>query len=180
MNRIGSWVQSEQLAAAYGQHGGGSAHGFRTVGLGEGLAMRQVLLVVVGCATMLLSRSASAAACPNLSVHPGITTVLVQSDFGEKDAAAKAYVFGLQDAIKKSTAFCPVDDVRTATYALDVAGIDLDEDHERAALSVVIVSEKGTMISHWVRLSSVDNVEKNSKDDVNKVERAIQKAKRQR
>jgi len=34
-------------------------------------------------------------------------------------------------------------------------------------------------MSHWVRLSSIDNVEKNSSDDLTKVERAIQKAKRQ-
>ena len=64
-------------------------------------------------------------------------------------------------------------------YALDVAGVDISEDHDRAALSVVLVSEKGTLVSHWVRLSSIDNVEKNAKDDVTKVERAVQKAKRQ-
>jgi hypothetical protein len=34
-------------------------------------------------------------------------------------------------------------------------------------------------MSHWVRLSSIDNVEKNSADDLTKVERAVQKAKRQ-
>jgi len=34
-------------------------------------------------------------------------------------------------------------------------------------------------VSHWVRLSSIDNVEKNATDDVGKVQRAVQKAKRQ-
>jgi nitrogen regulatory protein PII-like uncharacterized protein len=73
-----------------------------------------------------------------------------------------------------------VDDVRAATYAFDVAGIDIDEDHERAALSVVIVSERGVMISHWVRMSSVGNVDKNAEDDLHKAERAIERAKRRR
>jgi hypothetical protein len=121
---------------------------------------------------------ANAAACPNLNAHPGITTISLQSDFGDKDAAAKIYVSGLQDAIKKSSAFCPVEDLRAATYALDVAGVDTGEEHERAALSVVLVSEKGALLSHWVRLSSIDNVEKNATDDIAKVQRAIQKAKK--
>jgi hypothetical protein len=123
---------------------------------------------------------ARAAACPNLSVHPGVTTVIVQSDYGEKDQASKAYVVSLQEAIKKSSSFCNVDDVRAATYALDVAGIDIDEDHERAALSVVMVSERGMMISHWVRMSSVSNVDKNGQDDLHKVERIILRTKRQK
>lgn len=121
-----------------------------------------------------------AAACPNLNVHPGITTLVIQSDYGEKDQSAKAYVAGLQDAIKKSANFCLVDDVRTATYSLDVAGIDIDEDHERAALSVVLVSERGSLISHWVRMSSVANVDKNGADDLRKVDRIIQRTKRQK
>ena len=75
---------------------------------------------------------ARAANCPNLSVHPGITTINVQGDYGAKDQASKAYVVSLQDAIKKSQNFCNVDDVRVATYALDVAGVDIDEEHERA------------------------------------------------
>jgi len=99
--------------------------------------------------------------------------------FGEKDSASKIYVAGMQEAIKKSRTFCPVEDLRAATYALDVAGVDTGEEHDRAALSVVLVSEKGTMMSHWVRLSSIDNVEKNSADDLTKIERAVQKAKRQ-
>jgi hypothetical protein len=122
---------------------------------------------------------AVAAACPNLNAHPGVATILLQSDFGEKDSASKIYVSGLQDAIKKSKAFCPVEDPRAATYALDVAGVDTGEEHDRAALSVVLVSEKGTLLSHWVRLSSIDNVEKNAADDLTKVERAAMKAKRQ-
>ena len=125
------------------------------------------------------SPQAYAAACPNLNAHPGITTIFLQSDFGEKDAATKIYVSGLQDAIKKSTAFCPVEDLRAATYALDVAGVDTGEEHERAALSVVLVSEKGALVSHWVRLSSIDNVEKNATEDIGKVQRAVQKAKKQ-
>lgn len=140
--------------------------------------MRLTVLCLLLLGSMLIPRHASAAACPNLSVHPGVTTVFIQSDFDEKDAAAKAYVFGLQEAVKKSKTFCSVEDLRAATFAVDVAGVDLNEDHERAAFSVVIVSEKGTMISHWVRLSSVDNVEKNATDDVVKLERVVQKAKR--
>jgi hypothetical protein len=128
----------------------------------------------------MLPAQLHAAACPNLSVHPGVTTVIVQSDYGEKDQASKAYVVSLQDAIKKSSNFCNVDDVRAATYALDVAGIDIDEDHERAALSVVMVSERGLLISHWVRMSSVSNVEKNGEDDLRKVERIILRSKRQK
>jgi len=139
--------------------------------------MRLALLCWLTLA-ILCSRNAYGAVCPNISVHPGITTIFVQSDIGEQDAAAKAYVFGLQEAVKKSRAFCPVEDLRAATFAVDVAGVDLNEDHERAAFSVVIVSERGTMVSHWVRLSSVDNVEKNATDDVVKLERVIQKAKR--
>jgi len=131
------------------------------------------IAVLVGADT-----HANAAACPNLNAHPGITTIYLQSDFGDKDAAAKIYVSGLQDAIKKSSAFCPVEDLRAATYALDVAGVDTGEEHERAALSVVLVSEKGALLSHWVRLSSIDNVEKNATDDIAKVQRAIQKAKK--
>ena len=129
--------------------------------------------------SLLAAPYGRAATCPNLSVHPGITTIFLQSDFGEKDSASKIYVSGLQEAIKKSKTFCPVEDLRAATYALDVAGVDTGEEHERAALSVVLVSEKGMMTSHWVRLSSIDNVEKNATDDLNKVERAVQKSKHQ-
>ena len=128
-------------------------------------------------ALLLRPVSAPAATCPNLNAHPGITTVIVQGDYGEKDQSAKAYVASLQDAVKKSPNFCLVEDVRAATYALDVAGIDIDEDHERAALSVVIVSERGMLISHWVRMSSVSNVDKNGEDDLHKVDRVIQRAK---
>jgi hypothetical protein len=129
---------------------------------------------------LLYPSHASAASCPNLNAHPGITTVVVQSDYGEKDQASKAYVAGLQGAIKKSANFCLVDDVRVASFSLDVAGIDIDEDHERAALSVVLVSERGALISHWVRMSSVANVDKNGEDDLRKVERIIQRTKRQK
>jgi hypothetical protein len=131
-------------------------------------------------ALSLFPAQAFAAACPNLNVHPGITTVNVQGDYGEKDQSAKAYVASLQDAVKKSANFCNVDDVRTATYTFDVAGIDIDEDHERAALSVVVVSERNVMITHWVRMSSVGNVDKNAADDLHKAERAIERAKRRR
>jgi hypothetical protein len=123
---------------------------------------------------------AHAANCPNLNAHPGIITIFVQSDFGDKDQASKAYVASVQDAIKKSNTFCPVEDPRAATYALNIAGIDTDEDHERAALSVVLLSEKGTLVTHFVRLSSVENVAKNGQDDLTKIERAIQRAKRPR
>jgi len=115
-----------------------------------------------------------------MSAHPGVSTIFLQSDFGEKDSASKIYVSGLHDAIKKSRAFCAVEDLRAANYALDVAGVDTGEEHDRAALSVVLVSEKGSLISHWVRLSSIDNVEKNATDDLAKVERSAAKAKRQR
>ena len=60
---------------------------------------------------VLASAQAYAAECPNLNAHPGITTIYLQSDFGEKDAATKIYVSGLEDAIKKSNAFCPVQDL---------------------------------------------------------------------
>ena len=141
--------------------------------------MRSLLLRLAIPMSLLAAPCAEAAACPNLNSHPGASTIYLQTDFGEKDSASKIYIAGLQDAVKKSKTFCPVEDLRAATYALDVAGVDTGEEHERAALSVVLVSEKGTMMSHWVRLSSIDNVEKNATDDLNKVERAVQKAKRQ-
>ncbi len=141
--------------------------------------MRNAFFGLVISITLLATPHARAAACPNPNAHPGISTIFLQSDFGEKDSASKIYVAGMQEAIKKSRTFCSVEDLRAATYALDVAGVDTGEEHDRAALSVVLVSEKGTMISHWVRLSSIDNVEKNSADDLTKVERAVQKAKRQ-
>jgi hypothetical protein len=140
--------------------------------------MQRALLAFFIAMLVVAAPQANAAACPNLNAHPGITTIYLQSDFGEKDAAAKIYVSGLQDAIKKSSAFCPVEDLRAATYALDVAGVDTGEEHERAALSVVLVSEKGALLSHWVRLSSIDNVERNATDDIAKVQRAIQKTKK--
>ncbi len=140
--------------------------------------MQRALFAFFIAVLVVAAPRAKAAACPNLNVHPGITTIFLQSDFGDKDAAAKIYVSGLQDAIKKSTAFCPVEDLRAATYALDVAGVDTGEEHERAALSVVLVSEKGALVSHWVRLSSIDNVEKNATDDIAKVQRAVLKAKK--
>jgi hypothetical protein len=142
--------------------------------------MRNALFGLVISIPLLAVPHVRAAECPNLNAHPGVSTIFLQTDFGDKDSASKIYVAGLQDAIKKSKAFCPVEDLRAATYALDVAGVDTGEEHERAALSVVLVSEKGSLMSHWVRLSSIDNVEKNSSDDLTKVERAIQKAKRQR
>jgi hypothetical protein len=128
--------------------------------------------------SILRTEHAVAANCPNLNAHPGITTVIVQSDLGAKDQASKAYVASLQEAITKSPSFCQVNDVRAATYAIDVAGVDLDEEHERAALSVALVSEKGSLMSHWVRLSSIENVDKNGQDDLTKVDRAIMRAKR--
>lgn len=141
--------------------------------------MRRLLLIPIFL-TCLLAGPLHAADCPNPNAHPGITTVIVQGDYGEKDQSAKAYVVSLQGAVKKSPGFCLVEDVRAATYAIDVAGIDIDEDHERAALSVAIVSERGMLISHWVRMSSVSNVDKNGSDDLRKVERTIQRAKRQK
>ena len=141
--------------------------------------MRSLFLGLAIPISLLTASDARAAACPNMNAHPGVATIFLQTDFGDKDSASKIYVAGLQDAIKKSKTFCPVEDLRAATYALDVAGVDTGEEHERAALSVVLVSEKGSLMSHWVRLSSIDNVEKNSSDDLTKVERAIQKAKRQ-
>jgi hypothetical protein len=125
-----------------------------------------------------LSQPAYAATCPNLNSHPGITTVYVQSDFGEKDQASKAYVASVQEAVKKSTSFCLIEDVRAATFSLNIAGMDTDEDHERAAISVLLISEKNTVVTHFIRLSSVANVDKNGQDDLVRVERAIQRAKR--
>jgi hypothetical protein len=142
--------------------------------------MRQVIFLSLLFLLILSPGGAHAAACPNLNVHPGITTLYIQSDFGEKDQASKAYVAGLQDAIKKHASFCLVEDPRAATFSVNLAGVDLGEDHERAAMSVVIISEKGTLLSHWVRVSSVDNVEKNSQDDVIKIDRAIQRSKMHR
>lgn len=140
--------------------------------------MRQAMILSFLLVLMLSPVRAHAKACPNLSVHPGITTLFLQTDFGEKDAATKAYVADLQEAIKKSTSFCVVQDLRAASYALDLAGVDLGEDHERAAISVVIISEKGSLVTHWIRLSSIENVEKNSQDDLVKADRAIQRFKR--
>lgn len=135
--------------------------------------VRSTLLIAI-----LPAGNVMAANCPNLNAHPGVTTVIVQTDVGAKDQASKAYVASLQEAINKSPSFCPVNDVRAASYAIDVAGVDIDEEHERAALSVALVSEKGSLMSHWVRLSSIENVEKNGQDDLTKVERAIMRAKR--
>jgi hypothetical protein len=87
-------------------------------------------------------------------------------------------VASVQEAVKKSTSFCLIEDVRAATFSLNIAGIDTDEDHERAAISVLLISEKNTVITHFIRLSSVANVDKNGQDDLVKVERAIQRAKR--
>jgi hypothetical protein len=142
--------------------------------------MRQAMILSFLLIALLYPARAGAAACPNLNVHPGITTLFLQTDFGEKDAGTKAYVAGLEEAIKRYPSFCLVEDLRAASFALDLAGVDLGEDHERAALSVVIISEKGTLVSHWVRLSSIENVGKNSQDDVVKVDRAIQRSKRHR
>jgi len=142
--------------------------------------MRKRCLRFAGLSLILGGGCAWGATCPNMSAHPGVSTIFLQSDFGEKDSASKIYVSGLQEAIKKSRAFCAVEDLRAANYALDVAGVDTGEEHDRAALSVVLVSEKGSLISHWVRLSSIDNVEKNATDDLAKVERSAAKAKRQR
>ena len=124
--------------------------------------------------------SALAAACPNLSVHPGITTLFLQTDFGEKDTASKIFATGIEDAIKKSRQFCLVQDLRAANFALDLAGVDITEDHERAAVSMVLISEKGSLLTHWIRVSSIDNTEKNCQEDVVKVDRAIQRSKRHR
>src|SRR5215470_17641078 len=142
--------------------------------------MYKVFLWFAVLLSVVVTGNAWAATCPNLSVHPGVSTIFLQSDFGDKDSASKIYVSGLQEAIKKSRAFCAVEDLRAANYALDVAGVDTGEEHDRAALSVVLVSEKGSLISHWVRLSSIDNVERNATDDLAKVERSAAKAKRQR
>jgi hypothetical protein len=141
--------------------------------------MRQVFLLSLLIAA-LDPPALHAAACPNLSVHPGITTLFLQSDFGEKDSATKIFATGLEDAIKKSRQFCLVQDLRAATFALDLAGVDITEDHERAAVSVVLISEKGSLLSHWVRVSSIDNTEKNCQEDLVKVDRAIQRSKRHR
>jgi hypothetical protein len=142
--------------------------------------MRQAMIRFFLLIGLLYPASVHGATCPNLSAHPGITTIFLQTDFGEKDAGTKAYVAGLEAAIKKYQSFCLVEDLRAASFALDLAGVDLGEDHERAALSLVIISEKGTLVSHWVRLSSIENVDKNSQDDVVKVDRAIQRYKRHR
>lgn len=141
--------------------------------------MRQVISSFLLIAA-LCPLSAHAAACPNLSVHPGVTTLFLQSDFSEKDTATKIFATGLEDAIKKSRQFCLVQDLRAATFALDLAGVDITEDHERAAVSVVLISEKGSLVSHWIRVSSIDNTEKNCQEDVVKVDRAIQRSKRNR
>ena len=138
----------------------------------------RTMLAGVPLAVAGLSQAASAASCPNLNSHPGITTVYVQSDFADKDQASKAYVASLQEAVKKSLSFCLIEDVRATTFSLNVAGIDIDEEHERAAISVVLISEKNTLVTHFVRLSSVANVEKNGRDDLVKIDRAIQRAKR--
>jgi hypothetical protein len=141
--------------------------------------MRQAIILSFLIAA-LCPPAAHAAACPNLSVHPGVTTLFLQTDFSEKDTATKIFATGLEDAIKKSRQFCLVQDLRAATFALDLAGVDITEDHERAAVSVVLISEKGSLVSHWIRVSSIDNTEKNCQEDVVKVDRAIQRSKRHR
>lgn len=142
--------------------------------------MRGIVKLFFVLLSLLYGVASFAADCPNVSVHPGITTIFLQTDFGEKDAASKAYVAGFEDAIKKSRAYCVVQDPRAALFALNLAGIDIAEDHERAALSLVIISEKGTLVSHFIRLSSIDNIEKNTQDDVIKVDRVIQRFNRHR
>src|SRR5215467_11770899 len=54
--------------------------------------MRHILPFFFILLLLLDSAASSAADCPNVSVHPGITAVFLQTDFGEKDAASKAYV----------------------------------------------------------------------------------------
>jgi hypothetical protein len=142
--------------------------------------MRQVLILSCLLIAVFDPPPTHAAACPNLSVHPGITTLFLQTDFGEKDTATKIFATGMEDAIKKSRQFCLVQDLRAATFALDLAGVDITEDHERAAVSVVLISEKGSLLSHWVRVSSIDNTEKNCREDLVKVDRAIQRSKQHR
>src|SRR5215831_12229788 len=122
--------------------------------------MRQILNLSFLLAAVLCPPAGYAAACPNLSVHPNITTLFLQTDFGEKDTATKIFATGMEDAIKKSRQFCLVQDLRAANFALDLAGIDITDDHERAAISVVLISEKGSLLSHWIRVSSIDNTEK--------------------
>lgn len=141
--------------------------------------MRQAIIFFFFCSiTVVCPAVARAAECPNLSVHPGITTLFIQTDFGEKDTATKIFATGMEDAVKKSRQFCLVQDLRAASFALDLAGIDLSEDHDRAAVSMVLISEKGSLLTHWVRLSSIDNTEKNCQEDLVKVDRAIQRSKR--
>lgn len=142
--------------------------------------MRPAIVLSLLLIAVLRPPAAHAAACPNLSVHPGITTLFLQTDFGEKDTATKIFATGMQDAIKKSRQFCLVEDLRAATFALDLAGVDITEDHERAAVSMVLISEKGSLLSHWIRVSSIDNTDKNCQEDVVKVDRAIQRFKRHR
>ena len=140
--------------------------------------MRQAIIFSFFLITVVCPVVARAAACPNLSVHPGITTLFFQTDFGEKDTATKIFATGMEDAIKKSRQFCLVQDLRAANFALDLAGIDITDDHERAAVSVVLISEKGSLLSHWIRVSSIDNTEKNCQEDLVKADRAIQRSKR--
>ena len=96
--------------------------------------MRQILILSFLLTAALSPPAMYAAACPNLSVHPGITTLFVQTDFGEKDTATKIFATGLEDAIKKSRQFCLVQDLRAANFALDLTGVDITDDHERAAV----------------------------------------------
>src|ERR1700739_5069908 len=109
--------------------------------------MREFLFFSLVLRAVCSPPATHAAACPNLSVHPGITTLFLQTDFGEKDTATKIFATGMEDAIKKSRQFCLVEDLRAATFALDLAGVDITEDHERAALSLVLLSSKGPWLS---------------------------------
>ena len=140
--------------------------------------MRPIWILSFLLTAVLCPRAMYAAACPNLSVHPNITTLFLQTDFGEKDTATKIFAAGMEDAVKKSRQFCLVQDLRAANFALDLAGIDITDDHERAAVSVVLISEKGSLLSHWIRVSSIDNTEKNCQEDLVKVDRAVQRFKR--
>ena len=85
--------------------------------------MRSRLRLFLVLLPLLYSAASFGADCPNVGVHPGITAVFLQTDFGEKEAASKAYVAAFEEAIKKSRAYCLVQDVRAALFSLNLAGI---------------------------------------------------------
>ena len=55
--------------------------------------MRSLLCRVAIPMLLLAPPYARAAACPNLNAHPGVATIFLQTDFGDKDSRTPPFVF---------------------------------------------------------------------------------------